>query len=595
MKKTLKLFTLLALFVLLTNCEKETILEQETPPVASESPAKNLIETLNFDELSIDNEFSEISTAFKIDKPFETVKKSGKTEGSIHEGLDIDFTSVKKIRDKNGVSFTLLIKSEEKEPTIFDNLVIEKRKDGEIRGYLMRYEYSKNYLESFRKGILLPFEGKIKRTLYSKDIKALKKLLNKARKGVTKKIVICTETSVLFKTRCPYGGGHLTGTYCHVYGKEWDVYRSGSYTLCRSSGFGYSNSWSVSPYSSGHPDTGQPYTGPFNNTPTTPNAPSTYDSVEDIQSFIKEYSLTGAAIEWARYRENRNLIIDFREENGYSTESKNFVENAMKIINNKSLTTSQKLEQFRAAYNTFDPKLPQDATQDDYEAKIRGYANYFKRRGNQEFADYLTSLLPLDSDYSKEDFEALYETIKEQKLNYFYELLSEIGLATFDAFEPVIEMALWEVGGGLALKVLNKLPVKYLTTPIKNVITRLKTPSSTAFSKLKQAKKYGVKSYAELEKVLKDLGIKRSLEKIDIHHLFEQRFKSVIGGSTSSWKSIVLTKAEHQIFTNAWRKEIGYISDNVLLNTSNATKQQILDAAKRVYKDYPEILKALGL
>lgn len=102
------------------------------------------------------------------------------------------------------------------------------------------------------------------------------------------------------------------------------------------------------------------------------------------------------------------------------------------------------------AYNTYDPLLSQNVAQNEYEAKIRNYINYFKRRGNHEFANYLESLLPLDNTYSKEDYIKLYETIRQQKLNYFYALLREIGLATFDAFKPVIEMALWEVGGTAA-------------------------------------------------------------------------------------------------------------------------------------------------
>jgi hypothetical protein len=36
--------------------------------------------------------------------------------------------------------------------------------------------------------------------------------------------------------------------------------------------------------------------------------------------------------------------------------------------------------------------------------------------------------------------------------------------------------------------------------------------------------------------------------------------------------SIALTKAEHQIFTNAWRAEIGYRGGQGAINTANATK-----------------------
>ncbi len=54
-------------------------------------------------------------------------------------------------------------------------------------------------------------------------------------------------------------------------------------------------------------------------------------------------------------------------------------------------------------------------------------------------------------------------------------------------------------------------------------------------------------------------------------------------------------KAEHLIFTKAWRDEIGHRGSNALINTTNATKDDVIRAARKIYKDYPEILKALGL
>jgi len=60
-------------------------------------------------------------------------------------------------------------------------------------------------------------------------------------------------------------------------------------------------------------------------------------------------------------------------------------------------------------------------------------------------------------------------------------------------------------------------------------------------------------------------------------------------------ESIVLTKAEHKVFTKAWRLRIGRDGTKAVITTSNATKQQIMNAAKEIYKNYPTILKALGL
>lgn len=60
--------------------------------------------------------------------------------------------------------------------------------------------------------------------------------------------------------------------------------------------------------------------------------------------------------------------------------------------------------------------------------------------------------------------------------------------------------------------------------------------------------------------------------------------------------SIILTKEEHQAFTKSWRNAIDYYKNTkARLRTDNATTEQILDIAKEIYKDYPEILKALKL
>ena len=77
---------------------------------------------------------------------------------------------------------------------------------------------------------------------------------------------------------------------------------------------------------------------------------------------------------------------------------------------------------------------------------------------------------------------------------------------------------------------------------------------------------------------------------IQAHHLIEKRFADVMGGNPNRWASIVTTRAEHQAFTNAWREAIAYGA-----GTRAATRAQVESAARRIYADYPEILRALGL
>lgn len=68
-----------------------------------------------------------------------------------------------------------------------------------------------------------------------------------------------------------------------------------------------------------------------------------------------------------------------------------------------------------------------------------------------------------------------------------------------------------------------------------------------------------------------------------------------MGVNPGSMSSIAVTAEEHQIFTNAWRNAIGYKGSKSVINTTNATKEQIYKAAKDIYKNYPAILKTLGL
>ncbi len=60
----------------------------------------------------------------------------------------------------------------------------------------------------------------------------------------------------------------------------------------------------------------------------------------------------------------------------------------------------------------------------------------------------------------------------------------------------------------------------------------------------------GIKSYSALKTMIKNKGLQS-------HHLIEQRFANIMREVAAGMKSIAVTNAEHQIFTNAWRAEIG--------------------------------------
>jgi len=109
---------------------------------------------------------------------------------------------------------------------------------------------------------------------------------------------------------------------------------------------------------------------------------------------------------------------------------------------------------------------------------------------------------------------------------------------------------------------------------------------SNSLGSFKNAATYGIGSYRDLRREVKGSGL-------NVHHLIEQRFADVMEQNPNDMLSIVLTPEEHQEFTNAWRAEIGYGTG--VGQTGTATQERVIEAARNIYRNYPDILKALGL
>lgn len=107
-----------------------------------------------------------------------------------------------------------------------------------------------------------------------------------------------------------------------------------------------------------------------------------------------------------------------------------------------------------------------------------------------------------------------------------------------------------------------------------------------------KAAEFGVDTYKNLRKNVDTVYGKGS--GLQVHHLIEKRLASKLGINEDDIPAIVLTKEEHQKFTNAWRNEIGYKGDKTDINTTNADADAIMEAAQRIYKDYPELLRFIN-
>lgn len=118
--------------------------------------------------------------------------------------------------------------------------------------------------------------------------------------------------------------------------------------------------------------------------------------------------------------------------------------------------------------------------------------------------------------------------------------------------------------------------------------------------------------FKELKKELAPLFLDRDYgEKIGsliiVVSIFPQESKSKYPeGVTHQWSQktvrvdvfvdlCIYSQLSMLIFTKAWREFIPYKNSNALITTANATKDVIENAARQIYKAYPEILKALKL
>jgi len=118
-------------------------------------------------------------------------------------------------------------------------------------------------------------------------------------------------------------------------------------------------------------------------------------------------------------------------------------------------------------------------------------------------------------------------------------------------------------GGGAA----PKTPVQATTT--------VGTITTSAWGILSRAAEFGTKTYRDMRTALQGTGLQA-------HHIVEQRFGLDVD------VTVAVTRAEHQIFTNAWRAQIPFGSMDV-------TYMQVWEAAKVVYANFPAILEIIRL
>jgi hypothetical protein len=236
-----------------------------------------------------------------------------------------------------------------------------------------------------------------------------------------------------------------------------------------------------------------------------------------------------------------------------------------------------------------------------WQASFRGEFKFMSKAECQLFCDYLNNYL-YNLDLTEVPYEELY------KLAYWcQEIKEKIKLKSLLVYRQsllfLLEWAVWDLGIESGVRLFSAISTTGRTFGEYKMLESLKNPISS-FASLKYAQKFGIQPYEGLVQIFKDLKWTRTGKGVEFHHLIEVRFANVkgvaewLGSKTNKWKCIVVeaNQAEHYpFFTKAWRQKIGYNIDKVPITTANATLQDIKNAAREIYKNYPEILIALGL
>jgi len=88
--------------------------------------------------------------------------------------------------------------------------------------------------------------------------------------------------------------------------------------------------------------------------------------------------------------------------------------------------------------------------------------------------------------------------------------------------------------------------------------------------------------YGALRKEVKAAGLSKELR---VHHIVEKRFATVIGKKPGEISSVILTREQHQIFTNKWREAVKYGSDYSKMSVDDIAKK-----VKVVYADDSDLM-----
>ncbi|MEM7487233.1 MAG: hypothetical protein AAF348_18650, partial [Bacteroidota bacterium] len=239
----------------------------------------------------------------------------------------------------------------------------------------------------------------------------------------------------------------------------------------------------------------------------------------------------------------------------------------------------------------------------DYEESLRVMAEGLRKFGGVtggQLANYIEDIVANDlRSFTVSEVRSFHRAMKEITLKFQAEIMASILGAYLEGLVlPIAEIVATDLAFGAAFKVASKLPAVFKHPELVKFIDRMnavRNLSRIPLSEFLVASKYGLQSVTKHKAFFDAAKLSRKKLGLEIHHILEQRFWRT-GNFPSVSKvdditGVVLTEAEHAAFTGRWRQLIPR-ANSAGVNTLNATKQQILEAGREVYKNHPELLRA---
>ena len=530
-------------------------------------------------------------------------------EGSLvskSEAFEIIDEHAKYLQYGDYESYTFPIQREASEFSGLENLLISKQKDGSYKPILVVYNVDALEMEQLQNGENIDLTGKIGFKTIDFDIDEV----------ITSKSDL--EDAI---NSCP------DGACCNIEKQEsqatgWDIWVAvivdcpetiDAGDSASGGGTSSGNSGNSGGGTSNNPSEGTP-NSPSGGTPSgEPGSPSSggepgdlcADCLGDFTSpvpipasiiLMNELGISYSTVE-GRWLDSHVTISgrlrSYLWENGYSLASINTVNAIIDVLKTTSTPSEEQLEEVKDLLIEEEPLLGQ-TTRAQLTNEIKRANNYIRTHGYPEEAKYIDEVIDTLDDFSNNELYDFYTTMWNFKIEVKKTFVVAIITPYVETMQIFVEFALFEVGGALAIKLLTKLPSLIKSAETLQVVERLRI--TTSLAQFKYAEKFGFKSYNAHVNFFNKLKIKRSELGVQVHHLIERRFAPNLGVSEGSMQSIVLTVEEHAVFTQAWKNQIprnGTLGANV--TTATATRAQIEAAAKEIYKNYPDILNALGL